>query len=403
MMAISVHTFPRQASLILALSFFCGYLLLKICLIEYFSIEYLVRIWLIICTLPLLIVAYVQNPNKKDKYALNPINSVRIKSKIIVLLLQFIGIYIYAFSVTQMGLAEYTTFVNDLFIAFPVIFILVIGYVYFVDRRLEEPEDEYARIGAMLNRRISIDTAVLKHFGLKTAVKIVFVPFMYSGFLGNLSILINSAWQFNADAISLLLFNFGISIDMLIGIFGYLFSSAIINNQIIDTDSNFSGWLFALLCYPPLVWIMRQVNNQQDSMIWSDILPHDSVIFWLMFTIINMTWVIYWLATFEFGMTFSNLSYRRLIDKGVYRYSKHPAYIAKNIYWWLYTLPFMGVAFVSVEWWKNILGLIFVSLIYYGRAKSEERHLMKFSEYRQYCNEINKKGIFRWLKIRPIY
>ena len=102
-------------------------------------------------------------------------------------------------------------------------------------------------------------------------------------------------------------------------------------------------------------------------------------------------------------MTFSNLSYRRLINKGVYRYTKHPAYISKNIYWWLYTLPFMGVAFVSVEWWKNVLGLTFVSLIYYGRAKSEERHLMKFPEYRHYCNEIDKKGIFRWLKIRPTY
>lgn len=402
-MAISVQASPRLASLVLALSFFAGYLLLKLFLIESFSIEYLVRLWLLICAMPLLLIAYLQNTNKRNKHCLNPINGARIKSKIIVLLLQFICIYIYAFFVTQMGLAEYAAFVNDLFIAFPVILILIIGYVCFVDRRLMEPEDDYAQIGAMLNKRIPIDTAILKRFGLKTAVKIVFVPFMYSGFLGNLSILLNSAWQFNADAITLLLFNFGISIDMLIGIFGYLFSSAIINNQIIDTDSNFLGWVFALLCYPPLVWIMRQVNDQQDSMIWSDILPHNSVIFWLMFVIINLTWVIYWLATFEFGMTFSNLSYRHLIDKGVYRYTKHPAYIAKNIYWWLHTLPFMGVAFVSAEWWKNILGLTFVSLIYYGRAKSEERHLMRFPEYHHYCNEIDKKGIFRWLKIRPTY
>lgn len=403
-MIISVHKYPRQASVVLALSFFLGYLIIKLYFIDYFSIEYLIRAWLFVCVTPLLVFAYIQNPYKKNQLNLNPVNNVRIKSKVIVLLSQFVAIYIYAFTVTQVGLAEYATFVTDLFLSFPVIISLTIGYVYFVDRRLPDPEDEYAKIGAMLNKRMPRDNIILKKFLLKTAVKMAFVPFMYTGFLGNLSILLNTVWQLNTDAISLLLFNFGISIDMLIGVFGYLFSSAIINNQIIDTDSNLLGWIFALLCYPPLVWIMRQVNSQQDSLSWNEIIPQDNMLYWVLFIIINMTWIIYWLATFEFGMTFSNLSYRRLIDKGAYKYTKHPAYIAKNIYWWLYTLPFMGVAFVSSEWWQNILGLTFVSLIYYGRAKSEERHLMKFPEYRQYCEEINKKGIFRWLKVsRPTY
>lgn len=402
-MIISVHQHPRQASVILMLSFLSGYPLLKILLIDYLSIEYLVRIWLLISIMPLLLFGYIQNPHKKNRLNLNSITIVRIKSKIVVILLQFVAIYIYAFTVTQISLAEYAIFVNDLFLFFPIMIVLTIGYVYFVDRRLPDPEDEYAKIGAMLNKKIPFNKILLKKFLLKTLVKIVFIPFMYSGFLDNLSILLNTTWQFNSNAISLLLFNFGITIDMLIGIFGYLFSSAIINNQIIDTDSNLLGWIFALLCYPPLVWIMRKVNEQQDSLIWSQLISQDNVLYWVLFIIINMTWIIYWLATFEFGMTFSNLCYRRLIDKGVYRYSKHPAYIAKNLYWWLYTLPFMGVAFVSAEWWKNILGLFFVSLIYYGRAKSEERHLMKFAEYRAYYYKIEKRGIFRWLKINPTY
>lgn len=402
-MKFSVNNYPRQASTVLALSFLCGYLLFKYYFADYFSIESLTRIWLIICVAPLLILAYLQNPHKRSKQQLNSINNTRVKSKVLVVLLQLIAVYLYAFTITQVGFASYATFINDLFLFFPYLIILIIFYVHFVDRRLLEPDDEYAKIGKMLNREIPVDKKVLKHFILKTLVKAVFVPFMYTGFLGNLSLLLNTAWQFNADAISLLLFNFGISIDMLIGIFGYLFSSAIINNKIIDTESNLLGWVFALLCYPPLFWIMHKVNDQQDSLTWSDILPHDSLTFWIVFLVINLTWIVYWLATFEFGMTFSNLSYRRLIDKGVYRYTKHPAYISKNLYWWLYTLPFMGVAFISIEWWKNILGLIFVSLIYYGRAKSEERHLMKFAEYRAYSYKIKKRGIFRWLKINPTY
>lgn len=402
-MKFSVNNYPRQASTVLALSFLCGYLLFKSYFTDHFSVESLTRIWLIICVAPLLILAYLQNPHKRNKQQLNSINNTRVKSKVVIILLQLVVIYLYAFTVTQVGFTSYATFVNDLFLSFPCLIILTVVYVHFVDRRLLEPEDEYAKMGKMLNRETPVDKKVLKYFILKTAVKAFFVPFMYTGFLGNLSLLLNTAWQFNADAISLLLFNFGISIDMLIGIFGYLFSSAIINNKIIDTESNLLGWVFALLCYPPLFWIMHKVNDQQDSLTWSDILPHNSLIFWIVFLVINLTWVVYWLATFEFGMTFSNLSYRRLIDKGVYRYTKHPAYISKNLYWWLYTLPFMGITFISLEWWKNILGLTFVSLIYYGRAKSEERHLMKFAEYRAYSYKIEKRGIFRWLKINPTY
>lgn len=117
--------------------------------------------------------------------------------------------------------------------------------------------------------------------------------------------------------------------------------------------------------------------------------------------VINLLWVVYWLATFEFGMTFSNLSWRGLINKGVYRYTKHPAYISKNLYWWLNTLPFCGVTLFSLAWWQNILGLTFVSLIYYGRAWSEEKHLNNFSDYRKYSQRIDKIGIFRYIKLPP--
>lgn len=397
-MHVSVHQNPRQASTILVISFLSSYVLFKFFLMEYVSVDILMRIWLLFCVMPLLIIAYVQNPKKINKKALNAVNKSRITSKFIVLLLQVFSVYIYAFVVTELGLAYFSVFVSDLFVLSPLVFIVVVIYVYFVDRRLLDPIDKYAKIGEMLNRKAPIDRFLLRKFLLETLVKIIFIPFMYSGFLGNLVILLNTDWQFNTNAISLLLFNLGISVDMLIGIFGYLFSSAIINNQIKDTDSNLLGWIYALLCYPPLVWVMRKVNEQQDNLVWSEIVPKDTVIYWFLFLIINMTWIIYWLATFEFGMTFSNLSWRKLINTGVYRYTKHPAYIAKNIYWWLYTLPFMGVAFLSAEWWQNILGLTFVSLVYYGRAKSEERHLMKFPQYQHYCVEIDKKGIFRWLK-----
>ena len=38
---------------------------------------------------------------------------------------------------------------------------------------------------------------------------------------------------------------------------------------------------------------------------------------------------------------FSNLTHRGIITNGPYRYSKHPAYLAKNLSWWLVSMPFM--------------------------------------------------------------
>lgn len=105
----------------------------------------------------------------------------------------------------------------------------------------------------------------------------------------------------------------------------------------------------------------------------------------------------------SFGLRFSNLSWRGLVDSGPYRYTKHPAYISKNLYWWLHTVPFVGVS-SSLDLWRNILGLSFVSLVYYLRAKTEERHLMAFPEYAAYAARIEQDGLLarcvRCLRVR---
>ena len=49
---------------------------------------------------------------------------------------------------------------------------------------------------------------------------------------------------------------------------------------------------------------------------------------------------IYVWATIAFGARFSNLTHRGIITAGPYRFTKHPAYLAKNLSWWLITLPF---------------------------------------------------------------
>jgi protein-S-isoprenylcysteine O-methyltransferase Ste14 len=105
---------------------------------------------------------------------------------------------------------------------------------------------------------------------------------------------------------------------------------------------------------------------------------------------------IYALCTVSFGLRFSNLTHRGIITSGPYRFTKHPAYWSKNLSWWLVSVPF-----VSEFGWKMalrnccILGL--VNLIYYARARTEERHLSRDPTYVAYALWMNEHGLLRWV------
>ena len=48
---------------------------------------------------------------------------------------------------------------------------------------------------------------------------------------------------------------------------------------------------------------------------------------------------IYAWATVAFGMRFSNLTYRGILTHGPYRWTRHPAYLSKNLFWWCRRCP----------------------------------------------------------------
>ncbi|GAA4650077.1 hypothetical protein GCM10023116_23600 [Kistimonas scapharcae] len=41
----------------------------------------------------------------------------------------------------------------------------------------------------------------------------------------------------------------------------------------------------------------------------------------------------------------------------------------------------------------NVMALLMWNLIYYARAKTEERHLRHYDEYREYCAFVDKRGL----------
>lgn len=156
------------------------------------------------------------------------------------------------------------------------------------------------------------------------------------------------------------------------------------------------SWFFTLICYPPLVWLGNYINDRQAMYVWHNVIPTAFMPFYA--TLLGVLWALYLLASVEFGTNFANLSYRRLIYRGVYAYTKHPAYLFKNLYWWLHILPFLSASWFGVQWWQNVLGLAGVSFVYFMRAKYEERFCMQFEEYRTYAKKVNNRELFNWFK-----
>ena len=90
-------------------------------------------------------------------------------------------------------------------------------------------------------------------------------------------------------------------------------------------------------------------------------------------------------ATFAFGLRFSNLTYRGVLTNGPYRFTRHPAYVSKNLFWWCATLPFLVQDGSSaVETIRNCFFLLVVNAIYFWRQDRGSFLLREDAKYREY-------------------
>ena len=110
---------------------------------------------------------------------------------------------------------------------------------------------------------------------------------------------------------------------------------------------------------------------------------------WLVFLTAIYAW-----ATVVFGIRFSNLTYRGVLTHGPYRFTRHPAYLAKNLFWWASVLPFLVTSGTPADAVRNSFFLAVVNAIYYWRARTEEAHLLAEDEkYREYHVWMEQHGL----------
>jgi len=284
---------------------------------------------------------------------------------------------------------------------------LSVPYVIWLDRYLVEPRDGTWHFGAFLlgggviGREAWDSAAIIRHWRA-WAIKGFFGAFMISilppGFA---QVVTFDPAQVTGNPVEfvMLLVALLFVIDVQIGTVGYLLTLRPLDSHIRSGNPFLAGWLAALLCYPPFVWGIIGPDNQVLSYEigtpgWAHWFAGSAALLWAWGGLLVVLTGVYAWATVVFGIRFSNLTYRGVLTHGPYRFTRHPAYLAKNLFWWASVLPFMVTTGSLLDAARNSIFLLVVNGIYYWRARTEEAHLLaEDPKYREYHAWMEHHGL----------
>jgi protein-S-isoprenylcysteine O-methyltransferase Ste14 len=182
-------------------------------------------------------------------------------------------------------------------------------------------------------------------------------------------------------------------VDVLIFTVGYLVESPRLGNEIRSVDPTLLGWAAALLCYPPFNYVTGKILGSQVS----DFPQFDNPTLHLTLNIAMLVLMaIYSWASVALGLKASNLTHRGIVARGPYAVVRHPAYVCKNLAWWISAIPLVSIAFgQSLQ--EGILAVASVagwSMLYVLRAITEEDHLRSVDgEYAAYAARVRYRFV----------
>jgi protein-S-isoprenylcysteine O-methyltransferase Ste14 len=281
--------------------------------------------------------------------------------------------------------------------AIPLI-ILSVPYVVWLDRYLVNPRDGAWHLGAWISGRADWERDEIFHHLRAWTVKGFFLAFMISivpgGFrdivnMNFAEVATNPVWLANALITAMFL------VDVQFATVGYMLTMKPLDAHIRTANPYLAGWVAALMCYPP--FILMNDGGPLDYHIgtsdWAYWFEGQTALLWIWGGLLVLLTGIYAWATVAFGLRFSNLTHRGVLTHGPYAFSKHPAYLAKNSYWWLATLPFLVTTGSTADMIRNTAILALVSGIYYWRARTEEKHLMADPVYAEYAAWMQRHAL----------
>lgn len=274
--------------------------------------------------------------------------------------------------------------------AIPAVLVLSVPYILWIDRRLDEPCDGAYAFGQFLLNLGPPDPEKLHEHLRSWGVKGFFTAFMISIVPGNFADVVRPAVSeilTNPVTLSRWLISAMFLVDVAFATVGYLMTMRPFDAHIRSANPYAAGWMAALICYPPFLLMSNggPLDYHPATQDWAWWMDGHPVLLTVTGAILVLLTGIYAWATVAFGMRFSNLTNRGVLTHGPYRWSKHPAYLSKNAFWWLATLPFLATSGSYTDMIRNSVILAMINGVYYWRARTEERHLMADPAYRAYA------------------
>ena len=245
-------------------------------------------------------------------------------------------------------------------------------------------------------------SATEKQAMLCLLLKFLFIPFCLHGLFAYLAFIndrlidmpANYAWQnllalYN-DHLHVLILNVLFLIDFLPFVIGYLVQARALDNEVVSVDASVGGWAACLACYPPFNGAMAlllpwQIVEQAPVTTGPYAAAHLLVNGMLLLFFACYAW-----SSVSLGFKCSNLMHRGIVQRGLYRKIRHPAYLFKNLAWWTGALPMLiGLAQTSARaFFWSLFCMAGWSGIYLLRALCEERHLAHHADYRAYMDQV---------------
>lgn len=184
-------------------------------------------------------------------------------------------------------------------------------------------------------------------------------------------------------------------IDVLNAVVAYCMESRWLENRSRSIDLTIGGWLVCLSCYPPINNVTGSLfafapfvaSNQMDDLVFNSLgLFYSAKII----EMIALTAHIY--SDVSLGPSGANITLKKLQTRGPYGLIRHPGTTTKLLLWLIQ-------AVIYKKFWtvKFLFGYLGWGTVYTLRALTEERHLKKFSEYREYCKKVKHRffpGLF---------
>ena len=293
--------------------------------------------------------------------------------------------------------------------AAPVLFAASIPYILWLDRRAVAPKDGCWALGAwLMGLNEPVDREAIFNHLRSWLVKTFFLAFMLAvvppGFgdfvRGDIAVVLH-----DPVALSNWLITFMFVVDCAFATAGYMLTFRPLDSHIRTANPFAAAWMAALICYPPFVLMgdngpLDYHPGTHGEGGWTIWLAGHPVALAVTGGILVLLTAIYASATVAFGFRFSNLTNRGILTHGPYAWSRHPAYLSKNLYWLIATMPLLTTGSLADAARATILMGV-VAGVYYWRARTEERHLKLDPDYVVYWEWMERNGavplFFKWL------